>query len=238
MQYTTVLGLPLVRLQEIGSFAWGYNRPSSDHDMLIVYRDDPLRTIFGEQKIQVSSMQNNTSYVTCRLSDFIVQCTKFNLNYYCYLWSNRYVLKTSKEIECIKAWQSRYLSSQKGPWYKLCVQAVSCVQSYYRKNQTYKDLYRMAYMNDLAMQFMNSVESKAIVDPFWVPQTAVTTQVHELYLAGLDGQINEQHGLLFNKIFEQGMAIRCPRFSLPKATIDECVNLFRAGRADETDRNY
>ena len=232
MQYTTVLGLPLLRFQEIGSYAWGYNRPSSDHDMLIVYRDDPVRTIFGEQKIQIRPT-NDTSYVTCRLSDFIVQCTKFNLNYYCYLWSNRYVLKTSKEMECIKAWQSRYLSASASPWYKLCVQAVSCVRSYYANNKTYKDLYRIAYMNDLAVQFMDSIESRAIVDPCWAPQTAVTKQVHELYLEGLDGQINEQHGLLFNKIYEQSVAIHCTLFSLPKATIDDCVDLFRGTWTNE-----
>ena len=225
-----VVNVEALRLQEIGSYAWGYNRASSDHDMLVVYKDDPLRTIFGEPKLQLINDPNcGSSYVACRLSDFIVQCTKFNLNYYCYLWSNKYVLKTSKEIECIKAWQSKYLSKFKEPWYKLCVQAVSCVQSYYRNNQTYKDLYRIAYMTDLAIQFMNSAESKAIVSPYWAPQTIVTKQVHDLWLLQLDGSLSNEHGLLFEQVYNESLAIHCPVFSLPKATVDDCVDLFRSG---------
>ena len=228
-----IIELEALRVQEIGSYAWGYNRASSDHDILVVYKDDPLRTIFGQQKLQIVNDQPDTSYVVCRLSDFIVQCTKFNLNYYCYLWSNRYVLKTSKEVECIKAWQSQYLSKLKEPWYKLCVQAVSCVRSYYSKNKTYKDLYRIAYMNDLAVQFMDSIESRAIVDPCWAPQTKVKKKVHELYLSKLDGPLSNEHDLLFEQVYEQSLAIHCPLFSLPKATIDDCVNLFRGTWTNE-----
>lgn len=227
-----IIELEALRIQEIGSYAWGYNRASSDHDMLVVYKDDPLRTIFGQQKPQVVN-EPDTSYVVYRLSDFIVQCTKFNLNYYCYLWSNKYVYKTSKEIECIKAWQAQYLSKLKDPWYKLCVQAISCVGSYYTKRQAYKDLYRIAYMTDLAVQFNTSVETKAIVDPCWSPQTTVTKKVHDLYLSKLDGPLSNEHDLLFEQVYKQSLAIHCPLFSLPKATIDDCVNLFRGTWTNE-----
>ena len=223
-----IFDLHTVRIQEIGSYAWGYNRASSDHDMLIVYKEDPLRTIFGEQKAKIND-EPNTTYLTCRLSDFIVQCTKFNLNYYCYLWSDRYVLKTSKEMQCIRQWQQKHLSSSEGPWYKLCVQAVSCVNSYHDNQGTYKDLYRIAYMYDLAVQFMNSAQSRALVNPYWAPQTVVTKQIHDLWLLQLDGQLSNEHDLLFEQVYQQSLEIRCPRFSLPKATVDDCVDLFRSG---------
>lgn len=228
----------LLRFQEAGSYAWGYNRASSDHDMLVVYRDDPTRTIFGEQKCVFNSNDPNVTYIACRLSDFIAQCTKFNINYYCYLWSNKYVLKTSKEIEGIKAWQTQYLSTRKDCWYKLCVQAVSCVQSYYKKNHTYKDLYRMAYMTDLAIQMFDSAETFKLVDPYWAPQTSITKVVYDIYKQGLDGTLSNEHKQLFTEVYQKGASIHCPKFSLPKATIDDCVDLFRGRRYDEGERNY
>lgn len=219
--------IEILRFQEAGSYAWGYNRESSDHDMLVVYRDDPVRTIFGEQKYVFNSNDPNVTYIACRLSDFIIQCTKFNLNYYCYLWSNRYVLKTSKEIESIKDWQMQYLLTKKECWYKLCVQAISCVHSYYKKNSTYKDLYRIAYMTDLALQLSASAETFKLVSPYWLPQTEVTNKVWQLHKQHLDGPLSNEHLLVFQRVYEKGASIHCPLFSLPKVTTDECVELFR-----------
>lgn len=215
----------LMRVQEAGSFAWGYARPNSDHDILVVYEDDPVENLFSKGKPSLVSNDENVSYIICRWSDFISQVFRFNLNYYCYLWSEE-VYYSSSRINKLRRLYADLLKDNYSIQMKLAVQAVACVESYYKKDKTYKDLYRITYMYWLALRFKELPRS--VVNVKWDGRgDNLIYEVYEMYKRGLDGDLDTKAKALHQKIYEAGRQIRMPKFELPRIEIETYCKLFR-----------
>lgn len=218
------VGYKILRIQEIGSFAWGYNRPTSDHDIMIVYLDDPIENMFINKKPKVQSV-GDYSFVVVKWSEFLIQALKFNLNYYCYLYSNEGIYLTNTRVQKLMRYYTDLLRDNFSIQMKLTVQAVSCIQSYHDKSKTYKDLYRMAYMFWLACKFKEL--PRYPVEVKWDGQgDNLIYEAYNLYKQGLDGELADEHFGLFEKIWEKGSAIRMPRFSLPSIPVETYTSLF------------
>lgn len=215
----------IMRVQEAGSVAWGYSRPSSDHDILVVYEDDPVENLFSKHKPSLLSTDKNITYIICRWSDFISQVLKFNLNYYCYLWSDE-VYYSSSRVNKLRRLYTDLLRDNFSIQMKLTVQAVSCIESYYKKDKTYKDLYRIAYMYWLALRFKELPRS--VVDVKWDGRgDNLIYETYKMYKRGLDGDMDREAKVLHQKIYETGRQIRMPQFELPRIELETYCKLFR-----------
>ena len=140
----------ILLMQEVGSWAWGYNAIDSDHDLLVIYMHEQAeRLLFNTNKVTPGLDLVEHAF---EWSKFIELALKFNFNAYAYCQAAYDNSLQSAQFCFFNQWYQREcLEHRTEILKKLFVQLVSQVNSYYHKQDTVKDFIRFSYMCQLTM---------------------------------------------------------------------------------------
>lgn len=140
----------ILLMQEVGSWAWGYNAIDSDHDLLVIYMHEQAeRLLFNTNKVAPGLDLVEHSF---EWSKFIELALKFNFNAYAYCQVAYDNSLQSGHFCFFNQWyQKECLTYKTEILKKLFVQLISQVNSYYQTRENVKSFIRFMYMCQLAM---------------------------------------------------------------------------------------
>lgn len=170
--YYTCIGLEVLLITEMGSRAWGYATPNSDHDILVVYRAGAERLLFGFE-LSPPDLGSGITVQHFEFAKFIDLTLKFNINCYSYLQVSHYL--TSQPIILLRRVLLGMIVNEDVKT-KYLIQACSMVKSYAKKNKTIKDWIRLTYLACYTYQWYKTLGQKQVLElpnaQFTMPEIA------------------------------------------------------------------